>query len=50
MFDPALRRAADLALVDVSGKGEGAGSEVEEEYSCDANGIVKVTISNRSAA
>jgi hypothetical protein len=23
---------------------------VEEEYSCDANGVVKVTISNRSAA
>ena len=49
-FDPALRGAADLTLVDVSRKGEGAGSEVEEEYSCDANGIVKVTISNRSAA
>jgi len=49
-FDPALRVAADLALVDVSRTHEGAGSEVEEEYSCDASGIVKVTIWNRSAA
>jgi len=49
-FDPALRGADDLTLVDVSRKGEGAGCEVEEEYSCDASGIVKVTIWNRSAA
>ncbi len=49
-FDPALRGAIDLTLVDVSRRGEGAGSEVEEEYSCDASGIVKVTIRNRSAA
>jgi molecular chaperone DnaK (HSP70) len=49
-FDPALRGADDLTLVDVRRKGEGAGSEVEEEYSCDASGIVKVTIWNRSAA
>jgi molecular chaperone DnaK (HSP70) len=48
-FDPALRAAGDLTLVEVSRKGEGAGSEVEEEYSCDASGIVKVTIWNRSA-
>jgi molecular chaperone DnaK (HSP70) len=49
-FDPALRGADDLMLIDVSRKGEGTGCEVEEEYSCDANGIVKVTIWNRSAA
>jgi len=49
-FDPALRGAIDLTQVDVSRRGEGAGSEVEEEYSCDASGIVKVTIRNRSAA
>lgn len=48
-FDPALR-AADLALVNVHRQREGPASEVEEEYSCDANGIVKVTIRNRSAA
>jgi molecular chaperone DnaK (HSP70) len=49
-FDPALRAAEDLTLVDVSRKREAAGWEVEEEYSCDASGIVRVTISNRSAA
>ena len=48
-FDPDLRGTEDLMLVDVSRNGEGAGCEVEEEYSCDANGIVKVTIWNRSA-
>jgi molecular chaperone DnaK (HSP70) len=48
-FDPALRAATDLTLVNVSRK-EGAGCEVEEEYSCDSSGIVKVTIWNRSAA
>jgi molecular chaperone DnaK (HSP70) len=47
-FDSALRGTEDLTLVDVCRKG--TGPEVEEEYSCDANGIVKVTISNRSAA
>jgi molecular chaperone DnaK (HSP70) len=49
-FDPALRAADDLTQVGVSRRGEGAGCEVEEEYSCDASGIVKVTIWNRSAA
>jgi molecular chaperone DnaK (HSP70) len=49
-FDPALRGAGDLALVDVSRRDEAAGAEIEEEYSCDDSGNVKVTISNRSAA
>jgi len=49
-FDQALHGADDLTLVDVSRKGESAGTEVEEEYSCDSSGIVKVTIWNRSAA
>jgi hypothetical protein len=49
-FDPALRAAGDLTQVDVSRDGEGGGCEVEEEYSCDASGMVKVTIWNRSAA
>jgi len=48
-FDPSLRGAGDLALLEVS-RQEGAGCEVEEEYWCDANGVVKVAISNRSAA
>jgi hypothetical protein len=38
-------------LLDVGRKGGGAaGCEVEEEYSCGASGIVRVTIFNRSAA
>jgi len=48
-FDPALRGAADLSVVDVRRNGEGDGCEAEEEYSCDASGVVKVTICNRSA-
>jgi molecular chaperone DnaK (HSP70) len=48
-FDPALRGAGDLALIDVN-RQEGGASDVEEEYSCDDSGNVKVTISNRSAA
>jgi molecular chaperone DnaK len=49
-FDAALRETEDLTLVDVSRKGEGAGSEVEEEYLCDASGVVKVTICDLSAS
>jgi molecular chaperone DnaK (HSP70) len=49
-FDSALRGVDDLALVDVSRKDEGASCEVKEEYSCDASGIVKVTIRNLSVA
>jgi molecular chaperone DnaK (HSP70) len=45
-FDPALRGAADLTLIDVR---RGSGCEVEEEYLCDASGIVRVTIRDRSA-
>jgi molecular chaperone DnaK (HSP70) len=47
-FDPALRSASDLSLVDVTRKENGAGCDVEEEYACDSSGIVKVTIWNRS--
>lgn len=49
-FDPALLRTDDLTLLDVSRKGECDGFEVEEEYLCDASGILKVTIHNRSAS
>jgi molecular chaperone DnaK (HSP70) len=49
-FDPALRGAADLTLLDVNRQERGPGCEVEEQYSCDSSGIVKVTIWNRSAA
>jgi molecular chaperone DnaK (HSP70) len=47
-FDPTLRAADDLTLVDVNRKSDSC--EVEEEYSCDSSGIVKVAIRNRSAA
>ena len=49
-FDPALRGANDLALIDVSRKSDGGFDEVEEEYLCDASGIVKVTIGNPSGS
>jgi len=46
-FDPLLRDHADLSGIPVS-RG-GGGSEVEEEYTCDAGGMVKVTITDHSA-
>jgi molecular chaperone DnaK (HSP70) len=46
-FDPVLRGAKDLSLMDVTRNDRGA-AEVEEEYSCDSSGIVKVRITNRS--
>jgi molecular chaperone DnaK (HSP70) len=46
--DPALRAATDLTLVDVSRR-HGADWDVEEEYTCDASGIAKIAIANRSA-
>jgi molecular chaperone DnaK (HSP70) len=49
-FDPSLRAAENLPMVDVRRQGGEAGCDVEEEYFCDANGIVKVKIWNRSAA
>jgi molecular chaperone DnaK (HSP70) len=49
-FDSALRGVDDLARIDVSRKDEAASCEVNEEYSCDASGIVKVTIRNLSVA
>jgi hypothetical protein len=49
-FDPALRGADNLTMVDVSRSEGGAGYEVEEEYCCDSSGMVKVKIWNHSAA
>jgi molecular chaperone DnaK (HSP70) len=48
-FDPTLREAGDLTLIDVSRSQECNGSEIEEEYTCDDSGMVKVSIWNRSA-
>ncbi len=47
-FDPSLRGPSDLSLVDVQRGGE-TPSEIEEEYTCDASGIVKVAIRNHTA-
>ena len=47
-FDPALQGAHDLTLIEVRQK-EDIGSDIEEEYLCDANGILRVKIRNRSA-
>jgi molecular chaperone DnaK (HSP70) len=49
-FDPGLRASPDLSAVDVNHNSDVGGCEVEEEYLCDASGIVKVTIRNLSAA
>ena len=47
-FEPSLRDVADLTMVNVRRREEAG--EVEEEYSCDANGLVTVTIRDRTAA
>jgi molecular chaperone DnaK (HSP70) len=48
-FDPALGDG-DLSRIGVSRQGDAGRSEVEEEYTCDSSGNVKVTISNLSTA
>ncbi|HEX3876741.1 MAG TPA: Hsp70 family protein [Bryobacteraceae bacterium] len=48
-FDPALRDAPDLALADVQRGYREHEHEIEEEYSCDSSGMLKVTIRNRGA-
>ena len=47
-FDPSLRGKADLCCVPVSHLGVGLQQEVEESYSCDADGSVNVTIADLS--
>jgi molecular chaperone DnaK len=47
-FDPSLRDLSDLSMVSVRQYDENAGAdEVEEEYACDASGLVTVTIRER---
>jgi molecular chaperone DnaK (HSP70) len=49
-FDPSLRGVSDLSMVSISQREERAGGgEVEEEYFCDASGLVTVTIRDRRA-
>lgn len=45
-FDPSLRDQLGLGSVPVQSSGEAGRFRVEEEYTCDAGGMVKVTISN----
>jgi len=47
-FDPALRKNSDLSRVPVTRLEQGLGRQVEESYSCDSDGTVKVTIANLS--
>jgi molecular chaperone DnaK (HSP70) len=48
-FDPTLRASADLSLLDVARRHEDGSEEIEEEYTCDSAGIVKVSIHNRTS-
>ena len=49
-FDASLRTAENLPMVEVRREDGEVGCDAEEEYLCDANGIVKVKIWNHSAA
>ena len=46
-FDPALRDNAELETVAIARNGNAGQQWVEEEYSCDASGMVKVKISTQ---
>jgi molecular chaperone DnaK (HSP70) len=48
-FDPALRDKQDLGSIAVTRAGDTSGEWIEEEYSCDASGMVRVLISNKTA-
>lgn len=48
-FDPALAGEADLSLVQVMHSGVAQGQQVQERFSCDANGVVKVELLNLTA-
>lgn len=48
-FDPVLKDSADLSGEPIRASANQSGDWVEEQYSCDSSGQVKVTIANRSA-
>lgn len=48
-FDPDLRELDDLADVRVTNGSPRGAQWIEEDYSCDSSGRIRVTISNRSA-
>jgi molecular chaperone DnaK (HSP70) len=48
-FDPVLKDSSDLSSEPITAGRQSTGDWVEEEYSCDSSGQIKVTIANRSA-
>jgi molecular chaperone DnaK (HSP70) len=48
-FDPALRENQDLFSIPVARAGDASLNWIEEEYFCDASGMVKVLIANKTA-
>lgn len=48
-FDQALKELEDLSSVPVTRDGHAAADVIEEEYSCDSSGSIRVSIRNRSA-
>jgi molecular chaperone DnaK (HSP70) len=48
-FDPALMESKDLCCVDITTGLRHSPQWIEEEYTCDSSGQIRVTISNRSA-
>ena len=48
-FDPALSETRDLNAVPVARNPDGGAEWVEEEYTCDSSGQIRVTIRNRGA-
>jgi molecular chaperone DnaK len=48
-FDPALKDTCDLTAATVSRNLDDGGAWVEEEYSCDSSGRIRVTIRNTAA-
>jgi len=48
-FDPALRDSNDLFSIPVARAGDPSRDWIEENYSCDASGMVTVLISNKTA-
>lgn len=47
-FEPQLQATKNLASVEVHNSGQASGQLIEERYSCDAQGILSVTIRNQN--
>jgi len=48
-FDPQLENCVDLSLIPVQPMASGSSISAHEEYSCDANGSIRVKISSQPA-